>query len=1078
MLSPAVVQSPSFGQRFSTTLSGQIYAQPLVYQGTVFVATESDIVSAIDGNSGAIKWQRQVGTPEPGLTVAPGCTDLAPTHGITSTPVIDPSTGVLYVSARNWDGVNAASSTYQLHAMNVNTGAELGGWPITFAGVAANDPTVTFNPVAQMQRPGLLLLGGSVYVGFGSNCDVSPYKGWVIGVSTTTQRQSLWTAVTGAGIDGGGVWHSGGGFASDGPGQILLATGNGPFPSPGSGLATPPPGTLGQAAVRLTIQSDGSMVTKDWFSPVTADGNNDIGSGGPVALPDSFSLPGHPHLMLIGGKTGMLFLLDRDNLGGRGSGADTSLAELSAGQLFGHFGVWPGDGGYVYADLVSAQLQVYRIGLDSGGKPAFIQAGNSQDYYYYGSGSPVVTSNGTASGSAVLWIIRKGTAPSPSYLVAYNPVPDATRTLQIIWKGDIGNATKFSVPAADGNHIYVATADGKLIAFGSAAPTVSSVSPSSGTSNGGTQVVLSGSAFTGTTGVRFGATPATNFTVSSDSQITATSPAGNGIVDVTVTTPGGTSATSPSDQFTYVVLGAPGAPTNVTATGGPGSATVSWTAPPNGGSAITQYTITPYVGPTAQPMTSITGSPPPTTATVSQLANGTTYTFTVSATNAMGTGPPSAGSNAVTPNCPCTIWTSGTPANPADSDGNSVEVGVKFRADANGLISGVRFYKGLTNTGTHVGNLWSATGTLLASATFAGETASGWQQVNFVPPVPIVANTTYIASYFAPAGHYASSPAYFTAAGVDASPLHALRSGTDGPNAVYVYSLSSAFPTHSFNDANYWVDVVYSTAYVAAATGSDNGLYVLPTGPAPAYGARGGFLIAAPAIVAIPQNSGPSIPLYLGTGTDHDLYVRTDTAGWQRLTDSPFYCIDNPAGVVINGTLYVACQGADNALWHAEAPSPTGTTLPTVSRNAWQSLGGVLGAGPAVVSIGGTPTYVVVTSGQAVLTRTLTSGYATISGWRCIGHPAAAAFGTTAYFACHGSDGALWYSTNTGGAWSAAQSLGGGLIDGPGIAATPAGPFFFVEGTDGALYQRTITAGWTSDGGQVKFGAAAAGLNY
>ncbi len=260
---------------------------------------------------------------------------------------------------------------------------------------------------------------------------------------------------------------------------------------------------------------------------------------------------------------------------------------------------------------------------------------------------------------------------------------------------------------------------------------------------------------------------------------------------------------------------APGAPTNVTATPGNGSAAVSWAVPSDGGSAITSYTVTPYIGTTAQMPTTVTGNPPATSATVSGLTNGTTYTFAVSATNAVGTGPGSSPSNPVTPTSTscivCTIWpSSATPVNPNDPDSSSIEVGVKFTADVNGTIDGIRFYKGTGNTGTHIGDLWSASGTKLASATFSNETSSGWQQVDFATPVTITAGTVYVASYFAPAGHYAADGGYFSTSGAERPPLHALKDGVSGGNGVYSYGGTSTFPTNSFNAANYWVDVVFA----------------------------------------------------------------------------------------------------------------------------------------------------------------------------------------------------------------------------------------------------------------------------
>ena len=162
------------------------------------------------------------------------------------------------------------------------------------------------------------------------------------------------------------------------------------------------------------------------------------------------------------------------------------------------------------------------------------------------------------------------------------------------------------------------------------------------------------------------------------------------------------------------------------------------------------------------------------------------------------------------PDCPCSGWSSAAVPSQVDSgDGGSIEVGVKFRADFDGYITGIRFYKSSANAGTHIGNLWTSSGALLASATFTNEAASGWQQVIFSNPIAVNADTTYVASYFAPAGHYSASANFFSTSGLDDPPIHLLQNGLDGPNGIYRYSSVSAFPTSTFNGTNYWVDVVY-----------------------------------------------------------------------------------------------------------------------------------------------------------------------------------------------------------------------------------------------------------------------------
>jgi hypothetical protein len=197
------------------------------------------------------------------------------------------------------------------------------------------------------------------------------------------------------------------------------------------------------------------------------------------------------------------------------------------------------------------------------------------------------------------------------------------------------------------------------------------------------------------------------------------------------------------------------------------------------------------------------------------LAKGATYTVTLSgAKDASGNvmAPVSWSFTTAAPIIGATIWdNSATPAVSAYDDTRAVEVGVKFRASIDGFITGIRFYKGAGNTGSHVGHLWDAAGNLLATVTFASESATGWQQATFATPVAVTAGQTYVASYYAPVGRYSVSAGYFSASGTTTGPLTALASGVAGGNGVFIYGAGGGFPTSTYKGTNYWVDVLFSS---------------------------------------------------------------------------------------------------------------------------------------------------------------------------------------------------------------------------------------------------------------------------
>jgi hypothetical protein len=281
-------------------------------------------------------------------------------------------------------------------------------------------------------------------------------------------------------------------------------------------------------------------------------------------------------------------------------------------------------------------------------------------------------------------------------------------------------------------------------------------------------------------------------------------------------------------------------------------------------------------------------------------------------------------------NCPCSIWgTSVTPGGIDSGDGNSIEVGVKFRTSTFGTATGVRFYKASTNTGTHIGNLWTSAGQLLASATFTNESASGWQQVNFAQPVLLNPNTTYVASYLAPKGHYSQDEGYFYTvpfigapqSHVDSAPLRALQNSNGVTNGVFAYTTTgSTFPTNTFNAENYWVDVVFSP--------------VPPPGQASNVSGTAGYASASVSWTA-PASGGPptsyTITPYIGSAAQAPTTV-TGPAG------SPAPTSTIVTGLT-NGTTYTFTVTASNPNGKGPESAPSGPVTPSSSAPLVQNGG-------------------------------------------------------------------------------------------------------------------------------------------
>lgn len=470
-LSPSFVAGSGFAQQFSTSVEGQVYAQPLVINRSLFVATEENWIYRIDPESGAIAWSRQVAPPWNPADI--GCGDLTPWIGITGTPVVDESTNTAYFFSKTYASGTSGPAAWFAHAVDLMTGAERPNFPVEISGTAQNSPQI-FNATNELQRPGLLLMDGVVYAGFGGHCDISPWQGWIAGVSTGGVLKALWTSRGTLNGNGAAIWQSGGGLVSDGSGRLIVATGNGGAPGqpiPGN----TPPADLGEAVARLNVQADGTITATDFFSPWNGPAldaiDADLGSGGPIALPETyFGTATYPHLALEIGKQGILYVLDRDHLGGCAEGQhakDDVINEITGlSGVWARPSCWPGDGGYVYFPTNGAPLRVMKYGLDNRNKPTFTLAASSTDNFGFGSSSTVVTSNGTASGSALVWtVFMPDGSGANAVLRAYDAVPSGGAPV-LRYSAPVGTASKFNPPGIGFGRVYVGARDGHVLGFG------------------------------------------------------------------------------------------------------------------------------------------------------------------------------------------------------------------------------------------------------------------------------------------------------------------------------------------------------------------------------------------------------------------------------------------------------------------------------------------------------------------------------------------------------------------------------------------------------------------------------------
>jgi hypothetical protein len=478
ILTPSNVNSASFGKLFTDAVDGYVYGQPLYManvtipgQGVhnvVYVASENDSVYAFDAdNPGAPLWQDSFSNPALGITPVPATQawqgDIGTQEGITGTPVIDPTTGTLYVVAKTQQVTSAGKvvDAMTLHALDVGTGTEKMGGPVVIqasvagSGAGASRGKVAFQAYWEIERPALLLDDGVVYAAFGSLGDHGPYHGWVIGFSASTlARVSVFNNTPNSRDrfgNEGGIWMAGGGLAADSSGNIYLLTGSGEF--------KPAQRSYADAALKLTP----SLKLADYFAPSNTtyldNRDQDLGSGGVVLAPGA---PGSASSVLIGGgKFGMLFVIDTVNMGHQR--ANNPHAQGIPNPKFPIFATPAYFDGMVYIRAVGDVLRQYRL---QNGRISGLVAVSTTSYAYPGA-TPSISANGSSDG--IVWDVEHtGTrvAPGPAVLHAYNAMNVSQELYNSSMAGmrdQAGTAVKFAVPTIASGRVYVGTQTGLTV---------------------------------------------------------------------------------------------------------------------------------------------------------------------------------------------------------------------------------------------------------------------------------------------------------------------------------------------------------------------------------------------------------------------------------------------------------------------------------------------------------------------------------------------------------------------------------------------------------------------------------------
>jgi hypothetical protein len=484
ILTQANVNSTQFGKVGFDTVDGKVDAEPLYLanvpiggqlHNVLYVATEHASVYAFDADSGAQIWKTSILGSSETTSDDHGCSQITPEIGITSTPVIDRKqgpNGTIFTVGMSKD----ASGKYhqRLHALDVTTGVEISGSPTeiaaTYPGTGDNSQNgnVVFDPSQYAERAALLLLNGNIYMGWTSHCDRGLYTGWVMGYSESTLQQTQLLNVTPNGSEGS-IWMSGGGMAADSNGFLYFLDANGTFDTTFDANGFPSKGDYGNAMMKLS--TSGKLAVADYFETFNTNAESaadtDLGSGGPLLLPDQTDASGHVfHLILGSGKDSNIYLADRDNMGKFNFANmpvdDSNIYQELPGAMSGLVYSSPAYfNGVLYYAADGDTLKAFPL---TNAKLATTPSSHSAVTFQHPGPTPSISANGAQNG--IVWALESSLG-SPGVLHAYDPTNLAhefyNSNQAANGRDSFGNGNKFITPMIVNGKVYVGTQNGVAV---------------------------------------------------------------------------------------------------------------------------------------------------------------------------------------------------------------------------------------------------------------------------------------------------------------------------------------------------------------------------------------------------------------------------------------------------------------------------------------------------------------------------------------------------------------------------------------------------------------------------------------